>query len=154
QLTVAGGLYQFNGKDGAKYLRNRNGARDYLLGVLSAQWVTPIDDGIPFTLGVDLIQNFETYSAADVAPFASGQPGQRTGYVLSALIGQLKNPGDFQFGYFYGHIETLAVNASYSQDDWARFGSGPQSDVTDIKGHEFRATYVINKSMNLQAKFF
>ncbi len=154
QFTLAGGLYGFHGKDGAQNLRNRNGARDYLLGVVSAQWTTPVADARPLALGVDLIKNFQSYSAADVAPFAASQRGERNGYVFSALLGQLKNPYDWQVGYFYAHIETLAVNASYSQDDWARFGSGPQSDVSDFKGHEFRATVMLTKSINVQARLF
>jgi hypothetical protein len=153
QFTIAGGLYGLNGKDGAKNLRNRNGARDYLLGVVSAQWTAPVD-GRPLALGVDLIKNFRSYSAADVAPFAASQRGEKNGYVFSVLFGQLKNPADWQVGYFYAHIETLAVNASYSQDDWARFGSGPQADVSDFKGHELRATVVLTKSINAQARFF
>jgi hypothetical protein len=46
------------------------------------------------------------------------------------------------------------VNAAYAQDDWARFGSATQSDLTDIEGHELRATYVITKDINLQARLF
>ncbi len=154
QLTLAGGLYSFDGKRGAANLRNRNGVRGYTIGVLSAQWSTPTGTGQPFVLGLDLIKNFEDYSATDALPFAAGQANETAGYVFSALYGQLKNPHDWQVGYYYAHIETLAVNASYSQDDWARFGNATQSDVTDFKGHEFRATYVITKSLNLGARLF
>ena len=154
QFTLAASLYSFNGKNGARNLRNRNGARDYLIGVLSAQWSTPLDSGVPLAFGADLIKNFQNYSAADVAPFAATQADQTNGYVFSVLFGQLKNPNDWQVGYYYAHIETFAVNASYSQDDWARFGSASQSDVTDYKGHELRATYVITKSLNLAARLF
>jgi hypothetical protein len=51
-------------------------------------------------------------------------------------------------------METFAVNASYSQDDWARFGSGPQSQVTDIKGSEFRGGYAFSPNLNLQFRAF
>lgn len=154
QFTLAAGLYRLNGKAGAENLRNRNGARDYLIGVISTQWITPLSDGRPLTLGVDLISNFENYGAAEAAPFASSQAGETSGYVFSVLLGQLKQPGDWQVGYFYAHIETLAVNASYAQDDWARFGSGTQSDVSDIMGHEFRLTYTISKTVNLGLRLF
>jgi len=154
QLILAGGLYSFDGKRGAVNLRNRNGVRGYLLGVLSAQWSTPTGTGQPFTLGADLIKNFEDYGATDALPFAASHTGDTTGYVLSALYGQTKNPTDWQVGYYYAHIETFAVNASYSQDDWARFGNGVQADVTDFKGHEFRATYVITKHLNIQTRLF
>lgn len=153
QFTFAAGLYGFNGKDGARYLRNRNGARDYVIGALSAQWTQPVD-GRLFSLGVDFFNNFEHYSATDAAPLSAVNAGQTTGYVFSAVLGQLKQPHDWQVGYYYAHIGTFAVNASYSQDDWARFGGNGQSDITDITGHELRGTYVITKSLNLAARLF
>ncbi len=70
---------------------------------------------------------------------------------LPTIFGDLRLRYDWPFGYYYAHIGTLAVNASYSQDDWARFGRGPQSDV---KGHEIRATDVIAKNLNLAARQF
>lgn len=153
QFTLAGSFYHIDGHSGATYLRNRNGVRDYVLGVLSAQWSAPAG-GLPLTLGVDLIHNFSDYTTADTTPFADSQAGETDGYVFSLLYGQLKNPRDWQVGYYYAHIETFAVNAAYGQDDWARFGSGPQADVTDFKGHEFRATYQIAKNLNVQARLF
>ena len=153
QVTVAAGLHALNGKAGAELLRNRNGERDYLIGVLSGQWATAAG-GLPLTFGVDLIENFASYDAADVAPFAPGYADETSGYVLSALAGQLRAAGDWQLGYFYARIETLAVNASYAQDDWARFGSGPQSDVTDFQGHELRAAYAFTPNLNVMARLF
>jgi len=153
QFTLAAGLYQLDGKSGAKNLQNRNGARDYLIGVLSAQWSTPVE-GQPFVFGVDLIKNFEDYSAADVAPFAPSQADETTGYDVTVTYGQIKKAGDWLVRYSYAHIETLAVNAAYSQDDWARFGSSTQAAVTDFKGHEFRATYAITKDLTLDARLF
>ncbi|HEX2862708.1 MAG TPA: putative porin [Lacunisphaera sp.] len=154
QLTLAAGLYSLDGKRGATHLRNRNGVRGYLIGVLSAQWSHPLDTGLPLVLGVDLIKNFEDYTATDAMPFAARHADETSGWVLSVSYGSTKNPGDWQAGYFYAHIETLAVNASYAQDDWARFGSATQSDLTDIKGHELRYTYVITPTLNVQARLF
>ena len=154
QLTLAAGLYSLDGKRGATHLRNRNGVRGYLIGILSAQWSHPLDTGLPLVLGADLIKNFEDYTATDALPFAARHADETSGWVLSASYGSTKNPGDWQFGWFYSHIETLAVNASYSQDDWARFGSATQSDVTDFKGHEVRYTYVITPTLNVQARLF
>jgi hypothetical protein len=154
QLTLAAGLYSLDGKRGATHLRNRNGVRGYLIGILSAQWSHPLDTGLPLVLGADLIKNFENYTATDALPFAARHADETSGWVLSASYGSTKNPGDWQFGWFYSHIETLAVNASYSQDDWARFGSATQADVTDFKGHEVRYTYVIAPTLNVQARLF
>ncbi len=154
QLTLAAGLYSYDGKRGAENLRNRNGVRGYLLGVLSAQWSAPLDPGRTLTLGVDLIKNFENYSATDALPFGPGNADETNGFVLTALYGQLRNPRDWQIGWLYSHIETFAANAAYAQDDWARFGSATQSDLTDFKGHEVRFTYVITKNLNAQLRYF
>ncbi len=154
QLTLAAGLYSLDGKRGATHLRNRNGVRGYLLGVASAQWSRPLDTGMPLVLGADLIKNFEDYDATGALPFAARHADETGGWVLSAAYGQTKNPGDWQVYWSYAHIETFAVNASYAQDDWARFGSATQSDVTDFKGHELRGTYVITKTLNVQARLF
>lgn len=154
QFTVAAGLYHFDGKDGAKNLLNRNGARNYTIGVLAAQWTTPVAGKIPLSFAADLLKNFEDYDSVDLAPYTSRQADETDGYVFSATLGQLKQSRDWLVAVFYARIETLAVNASYSQDDWARFGVGPQAQVSDFKGFEFRAAYAFTSSMNLMVRFF
>ncbi len=152
-LTAAGGLYFLNGKEGANNLLNRNGARDYLIGMASAQWSVPVKN-IPFTLGADLFNNFKDYGAADVAPFPVTDANETVGYVLSATVGQLKQKHDWLVGYYYSHIETFSVNASYAQDDWIRFGTGAQTDASDFKGHEIRLAYAVSKNINLVARLY
>lgn len=153
QFTVAAGLHFMNGEEGARDLRNRNGARDYLIGVASAQWSIPVK-GVPFALGVDVFNNFKDYGAADVAPLPAANADETFGYVFSAQLGQLKKRHDWLVGYSYAHIETFAVNASYAQDDWARFGNATQSDLSDIKGHEVRLAYALSKQINVMARAF
>jgi hypothetical protein len=153
-LTIAGGLYQFDGKPGAQYLLNRNGERDYFIGVLAAQLVIPITEKLPLTFAGDLINNFEDYSAADVAPASASHVDDTTGFVVSVGLGQLKKAGDWMIAYYYANIETFAVNASYAQDDWARFGAGPQSQVTDFKGSEIRGGYAFTPNLNVQFRAF
>jgi len=153
QLITAVDLYDMQGHNGARYLRNRNGARDYLIGALKTQWST-LAGGQPLAIGVDLIRNFESYSAADVAPLPARNTDQKTGYDVSLQWGQLKKAREWQLAYTYARIQTLAVNASYAQDDWVRFGANGQWDGTDIKGHEFRAAYAITKTINIVARAF
>ena len=153
QFTVAAGLYFMNGESGANNLLNRNGERDYLIGVASAQWSIPLK-GIPFTLGGDVFYNFEDYDAADVAPFPAADRDETLGYVFSAQLGQLKQRHDWLVGYYYAHIETFAVNASYAQDDWVRFGNGAQTDSSNFKGHEVRLAYAVSKNINVMARLF
>lgn len=153
QFTLAAALHKLDGSTGADDLRNRNGERDHLFGVLNAQWSTPAG-GHPLTFGVDVFKNFEDYSAADAAPFPSTQSDETLGYVLSVQYGQLKNPRDWQFAYYYAHIETFAVNAAFAQDDWVRWGTATQTDGSDAKGHELRASTMLTKSLNLVARLF
>lgn len=153
QFIVATGLHYLNGDTGASQLRNRNGERDYIIGVASAQWSMPVA-GRPVTVGADLYRNFASYNAADVAPLAAVNTNERLGYVLSLQYGQLKQANDWLIGYYYAHIETLAVNGSYAQDDWVRFGTGAQTDSSDFKGHEFRLGYAISKNINLVARLY
>ncbi len=153
QFTAAAGLHFMNGDEGANNLRNRNGDRDYMIGVASAQWSIPIGK-IPLTLGADVFNNFENYDAADVAPLPASDDDETFGFVLSAAVGQMKNRHDWLVGYYYAHIETFAVNASYAQDDWIRFGNGPQTDASDFKGHEVRLGYVVSKNINVMARVY
>lgn len=153
QLTSAAGLHYLHGEDEANNLRNRNGARDYLLGTGSVQWSVPVG-GRPLAVGGDVFYNFLDYDAADVAPFPADDADQNLGYVLSLVWGQLRQKRDFVIGYYYSHIETFAVNASYAQDDWIRFGSGAQTDSSDFEGHEIRVGYAVSKNINLLARLY
>ncbi|MBE2216330.1 MAG: putative porin [Opitutaceae bacterium] len=153
QFTIAAALHKLDGSPGAEDLRNRNGERDYLLGVLGAQWSAPVG-GRTLALGIDVFNNFEDYTAADAAPLPADHADETFGYVLSAQYGQLKNPRDWQLGYYYAHIETFAVNASFAQDDWVRWGSATQTDGTDGAGHEVRASYMVTKTINVVARLF
>jgi hypothetical protein len=153
QFTVAVGAFYMHGEDGFTNLRNRNGQRDYMIGVANAQWSMPVKN-IPITLGADLFYNFMEYDAADVAPFPAGDDDETLGYVLSVQAGQLKKQHDWLVAYYYAHIETFAVNASYAQDDWLRFGSGAQTDASDFEGHEFRIGYALSSNINVAGRLF
>ena len=153
QLTVAAGGFYMHGEEGANNLLNRNGERDYLVGVGSAQWSIPVKN-IPISFGADLFYNFMDYDAEDVAPFPPDDDDETLGYVFSVQAGQLKKKYDWLVAYYYAHIETFAVNASYAQDDWHRFGQGPQTDASDFEGHEFRAGFALSSNINLLARLY
>ena len=89
-----------------------------------------------------------------MAPWPPFHENETSGYVLSAQYGQLKQAKDWLVGIYHAHIESLAVNASYAQDDWARFGNASQADLTDIEGQEFRAAYAFSKNVNVMARMF
>lgn len=153
QFTFAGAFHYMNGSSGANNLLSRNGDRDYAIAVGNLQWSIPIKK-IPFALGADIFKNVEDYSAAETAPFPAADSDETLGWVLSAQLGQLKERHDWILGYYYAHIETFAVNASYAQDDWVRFGAGPQTAASDFEGHEVRVGYAVSKNINLLARLY
>ncbi len=159
-LTAAGGVLVMDGEDDAKYLLNGNGGRDYTIWVLDLQAKTRAFE-LPLTLGLDVYHNSENYSRAEVAAFFNPATtkvsrNDTDGFVASALVGQLKNKGDWQVGYSYARIETFAVNASFAQDDWMRWGSsdGTQTTGSDFRGHEFRLAYVPWKNWDILARYY
>ena len=80
---------------------------------------------------------------------------EKDGYVLSIVVGGLDEPGDWLLGFYHSRIGALAVNASFTQVDWLRFGgSNGQTDSSDFKGHELRVARAISESLNLTARYF
>ncbi len=134
-------------------MRNGNGARDYSIwkGSLQARFAV---GKRPLTLAGDVMHNVEDYSPNDPDPFTASNFDQNNGYVLSILLGALQKRGDWQAGYYYAYLETLAVHASYAQDDWVRWGSATQTDSSDLKGHELRFVMALSKRANLMARLY
>ena len=152
-LTLAEGFYFLDGERGASHLRNGNGARDYAILGSQAELKGKVL-GVPVALGADVYQNFKNYSALSNDPFTAANSEEDFGYVLSARFGELSAPGDFQFGYYYAWLETFAVNGSYAEDDWERWGSATQTDSSDLHGHEFRLTYRAAKKLDIMARLY
>lgn len=151
QFTAAGGLFWFAGREGAENLRNNNGARDYLIwqGSLQGKWDVA---KMPLKLGADFLYNSKDYSMDD--PFGFANRNQNSGYVFQIEYGQLSKRNQWLVGFYYSHIETLAVNASYAQDDWWRFGSSDQTDSSDYEGFEIRAGFSPFQNHNILMRFY
>ena len=66
----------------------------------------------------------------------------------------MKNKGDWLAAYYYARIEQFAVNNSFAQDDWVRWGSATQTRASNMQGHEFRGAYVLMKNMNLVGRLY
>ena len=152
-LNASAGYFDMNGRAGAVNIRNGNGGRDYGIGVVSLQAKFSAMD-MPITLGADYMHNFESYSATDSNAFTVANRNERDGFMLSAKVGKLKEWGDWLLGYYFARIETLAVNASYAQDDWVRWGSANQTDSSNLQGHEFRIAFAISGKTNLVARLY
>lgn len=147
---LAVGLFRFaaNPADPDRlFLPENNGGRDYDVLAVNAQYRLRAA-GKPLAFNMDVYRNLRGYSGAS-DPISRTNADQRTGYVLSATLGDTVERGDFQLGYRYFCMEKLAVNASYANDDIARFGSGPQALLTDVKGHDLFANYAVTSALTI-----
>ena len=135
-----------NDPDIVRFLSN-NGLRDYQIWVGSFQLSMKAGDR-PLKFGIDFMDNTEDY---DVTEPGRGQDG---GFVAQISYGQTKQPGDWLVAYYYARIEELAVNNSFSQDDWMRWGSATQTRSSNFKGHEVRFAYGLAKQLTLVARLY
>ncbi|MEJ2084477.1 MAG: putative porin, partial [Acidobacteriota bacterium] len=123
-------------------LLTENNTRDYNLLNLQFQHRSNFL-GRPLRLGGDYSHNFEDYGSAPSGSFSAFHRNDLDGFVLEALWGRSGAAGDWLVGYFYSHVEALAANSSYIQDDWARWGNSTQARLTNMKGSELRLLYTI-----------
>jgi len=164
-LTVALGSLRMEGVDEATHpaaalLESGNASRDYEIWAGSVQGRLR-SRGRTLTLGVDLMHNAEDYPATD--PMSPGSPeqfsfdnrDQTDARVLSAQYGGGRDAGEWLAGWYYAHVETLAVHNSYAQDDWVRWGSkNGQIRSSNFEGHEVRFVYNTTGRSNLTARLF
>ncbi|HXG72183.1 MAG TPA: putative porin [Gemmatimonadaceae bacterium] len=142
-LKGAASFLDIEGGGQSDRLPDGNGSRDYRIGILSAQSLWTLEQN-PLRLGycrlgVDGMRNFSDYSSTDSDPVTARYHNATDGLVAAFAVGKVKpdnrERGDWELEYAYGHVEKLAVNASYAQDDWVRWGTGGQATATDLKGH-------------------
>lgn len=155
RLILAGGYLNIDGdpddEDGL-ILQQGNSARDYELLQFHAKYSLK-SLSRPLALGIDFSQNLKSYDDAGDA-FALANRSEKTGYVLSANYGDLKEKNHWLLAYYYAHIEALAVNNSYSQDDWMRWGSRTQVRGSSFKGHEIRFAYAFSPVLNVVSRLY
>ena len=70
-----------------------------------------------------------------------------TGWLVGAKYGSVKDKGDWDFTYFYEHLEADATVGLLSDSD---FGGGG----TDAKGHVLSATYAFHPAWSFKATYF
>jgi hypothetical protein len=155
-FTGAAGYFLFDGDPGAVYLLNNNGLRNYRIAVVNAQ--AKFGSGKwPWTVSADGMKNTYKYKDTDCWCVIDGrdQRNNKSGYDASVALGQLNDKGQALFSYTYAAIGTLAVNASFAEDDWSRWG-GPngQGSNSDFRGHELRAAYAFDKNWNVNARLW
>ncbi|MGB5815158.1 MAG: putative porin [Thermoanaerobaculia bacterium] len=155
-FTVAGGFIgtRADPDDPAgEILLTENNTRDYRLFDLQLQYRSQAF-GRPFKIGFDYTHNAEDYDDAPPGSFSELHRDHVDGYVFELLWGETGDAGNWQLGYYYAHLEALAANSSYIQDDWVRWGDANQVRATNLKGSELRLIYTIRPNMNLFARLF
>jgi hypothetical protein len=134
-------------------LLNGDGLRDYQMLVANVQAKLKVGER-PLLFGVDLVSNEENYSEMDPLTSTAANAGETDGYVLSGQYGSTAERGDWLVGYYYAKIESLAVIASYAQNDWVRWGNGPQTRGSNLRGHEFRYAYAASSRLKIVARLY
>ena len=134
-------------------LLTENNTRDYDVLNLQLQHRSTVL-GRPLRLGAEYGRNFKDYSQAPAGSFSEFHQKHVDGWVLEALWGPSGEAGDLLVGYYYSHMEALAANSSYIQDDWARWGTSTQARLTNMKGSEFRVLFTITPNQNIFARLF
>ncbi|MDH4048442.1 MAG: putative porin [Gammaproteobacteria bacterium] len=106
---------------------------DYLLTQAFAEASFDIA-GMPAAVFADYIEN-------------SDAPDDNTGWTVGARIGQTKDRGDLQFGYYYADKGADSLLGLVTDSDFA--GGG-----TDNKGHFLQLGYGVSKSWSIGVQYF
>lgn len=158
-VELSSALLSLRGADRTTHLLDGNGQRDYAIGILGARLVQTLGtEPTPLRarFGVDLVRNFAHYAVTDPDPISAAYRDDRNGWVLSASLGQRASgkAGEWELRWAYAWIEKLAVDASFAQDDWVRWGSGGQTDSSDLRGHELGARYFFADRLSVFARYY
>jgi hypothetical protein len=132
---------------------DENGDRDYTTWQVSFQarstkWKSPL------RVGFDLAVNSQDYGDAPPGSFTAFHRDENIGYVFSVVLGDANGPGHWQFGYSYAYVEMFAVNSSFAQDDWVRWGTAEQIRDTNFKGHEFSGVVGLPQGFSTVARLY
>jgi len=129
-----------------------NGERDY--GLLESSVQLNFGDvfGKQLKLGVDYNKNLESYSGV-TDTFTQFHKNNDTSWTTLLLWGDTKK-GNWLFGYFYTYKEMLGLNSSMAEDDWVRWGNGPQTRSSNFKGSEFRVATGLADNLNLVLRVY
>lgn len=116
EWTMSLGSRLIRGKDGAEYLRNGNGERDYDLFLFTSRYRPRVD----FNLGIEVVRNFRTYDRRD-GDYAYRNRDQKSGFKLSFVWGNTKAK-HWLLGFYYADVEALAMNAAYDLNSAFLYG--------------------------------
>ena len=108
----------------------------------------------PITIGFDHFVNLEDYSNIPDSLIHPVYKDQKSGFVASIRVGQLKKKGDWLIGYYFARKEEYSVVSYYTEDDWVRFGNINRNRNTNFQGHEIRLAYAFGSRFNVVARAY
>ncbi|MDU8885411.1 putative porin [Yeosuana sp. MJ-SS3] len=83
---------------------------------------------------------------------------QKEGVIASSSLGNLNKKGDWKVLVTYTYLEKYAAVDFLAQNDWTRWDyssqGSPDGRLTNFKGFEFMAGYMLGEKMNLKLRFF
>ena len=109
---------------------------------------------IPARFGFNFAYNSEDYKDTSAGAFTEFHRDEVNAYALSVIIGETKKPWDWQTGYSYVYIEMFAVNNSFAQDDWVRWGTAEQIRNSNFKGHKFFGVLTLPRQFSVVAQIY
>jgi putative porin len=108
------------------------------------------------SLGVDYYQNIENLKQNDSIPH--NLQDQKEGLILALVLGNYKKKGDWTLQAYYTYLERYAAVDFLAQNDWTRWDYSNVGSLagrlTNFKGFELRAGYVINKKFKINMRYF
>jgi len=108
------------------------------------------------TIGIDYYQNIENLNKNDSIP--QNFRNQKEGLVMGLILGNYKKKGDWTIQAHYTYLERYAAVDFLAQNDWTRWNysndGSPAGRLTNFKGLELQAGYVINKKFKINMRYF
>ena len=89
---------------------------------------------------------------------ATNLQDQKSGFVAAINYGALMKKSDWKFKATYSYLERFAAVDFLAQNDWARWDyssfDSPDGRLTNFKGVELVASYLIDKNISLTLKYY
>jgi hypothetical protein len=104
----------------------------------------------------DYYNNLKDYTSNTF--IANDLKNEKSGFVAGLNFGNLKEKGDWGFKATYSYLERYAAVDFMAQNDWARWdyssSDSPDGRLTNFKGIELVASYLLDKNMTLTLKYY
>jgi len=106
-------------------------------------------------IGATVGHNFKNYDNEPAGSFSEFHKDDVDFYTVFINWGSTKYRGDWLVGYYWAHIDALALHSSYTEDDWVRWGTvNGQTRATNMRGSEFRVAVGLAEQADVVARLY